>query len=337
MDTARAGYPRPVRWRRCAFRSPTAAISAARIACRKAVFAEHTLSSAKASCSLLRRSSSSVQIFIGLGVRKIRLTGGEPLLRPDIAQLIRKLVVLPGLAELALSTNALLLSRHAAELRDAGLRRLNISLDAIDDSVFGAMNGLGTPARQVLNGIDDARAHGFALKVNMVVQRGANEGQIVPMARHFAERGIPLRFIEFMDVGNSNRWNRDAVFSGAEIRELLQAEFSLEPQAGSAADTERRFRCAANGRSIWVHRLGHRAVLPRLQPAAPLRRRPALHLPFRHQHGKNLGALVRAGRDRTEIAQMIRGVWQSREDRYSELRATTTAPPSKVEMSYIGG
>jgi cyclic pyranopterin phosphate synthase len=301
----------------------------------KAVFAEHTFLG-KNQLLTFKEIELLCEIFIGLGVRKIRLTGGEPLLRPDIAQLVRNLLALPGLAELALSTNALLLSRHAAKLRDAGLRRLNISLDAIDDSVFSAMNGLGAPARQVLDGIDDARARGFALKVNMVVQRGVNEGQIVPMARHFAERGIPLRFIEFMDVGNSNRWNRDAVFSGAEIRGLLQTEFSLEPQAGSAADTERRFRCARTGAQFGFI---DSVTAPfcrdcnRLRLSADGRLFTCLFATV----GQDVGALIRAGRDRGEIAQMIRGVWQNREDRYSELRATTTAPSSKVEMSYIGG
>jgi cyclic pyranopterin phosphate synthase len=301
----------------------------------KAVFAGHKFLE-KSQLLTFEEIELLAEVFIALGVRKIRLTGGEPLLRSNIADLIRKLVVLPGLAELALSTNALLLGSHAEELRAAGLSRLNISLDAIDDSVFGAMNGLGTPARQVLGGIDHARSLGFALKVNMVVQRGANEGQIVPMARHFAERGIPLRFIEFMDVGNSNRWNREAVVSGQEIRAMLRGDFSLELRPGAAADTERRYDCARTGAQFGFI---ESVTAPfcrdcnRLRLSADGRLFTCLFATLGH----DIGRLVRERRDHSEIAQVVRGVWQSREDRYSEIRATHPITESKPEMSYIGG
>ena len=179
-------------------------------------------------------------------------------------------------------------------------------------------------------------ARGFALKVNMVVQRGVNEGQILPMARHFAGRGIPLRFIEFMDVGNSNRWNREGVFSGAEIVAVLEKEFSLEAQTGPASDTERRFRCTRTGAQFGFI---NSVTAPfcrdcnRLRLSADGRIFTCLFATLGH----DLRGLVRAGADRQEIARTIRGVWQSREDRYSELRASTITSQPKVEMSYIGG
>jgi len=274
------------------------------------------------------------RIFIGLGVRKIRLTGGEPLVRPEIAELVRRLAVLP--VELALSTNALLLHGQAAALREAGLRRLNISLDAIDHSVFGKMNGLGVPAANVLAGIDEAQARGFAIKLNMVVQRGVNESQVLPMARHFAAREIPLRFIEFMDVGNSNRWERAQVFSGADVRELLRGEFDLVAQPGPAAATERRFRCTRTGAQFGFV---NSVTAPFCRDCNRLRLSAdgKLFTCLFAKAGHDLGRLVRGGAPEEQIAAMIRAVWTGREDRYSELRATATGTEPKVEMSYIGG
>jgi cyclic pyranopterin phosphate synthase len=273
-------------------------------------------------------------IFIELGVRKIRLTGGEPLVRAGIEELVRKLAALP--VELALSTNAILLGRHAAALREAGLRRLNISLDAIDDSVFGTMNGMDAPAQDVLAGIDEAQARGFALKVNMVVQRGVNEKQVLPMARHFASRKIPLRFIEFMDVGNSNHWRRDQVFSGADALALLQGEFALEPVPGPASDTGRRYRCTRTGAEFgFVNSVS----VPFCRDCNRLRLSAdgKLFTCLFATKGHELGKLVRSGAPNGEIAQAIRAVWTPREDRYSELRATTAEGDPKIEMSYIGG
>jgi cyclic pyranopterin phosphate synthase len=273
-------------------------------------------------------------VFVELGVNKIRLTGGEPLLRPHIEHLVEKLAALP--VELALSTNALLLRSRATALHGAGLRRLNVSLDAMDDAVFGRMNGLGAPARQVLDGIDEAAARGFGIKVNMVVQRGVNEGQVVPMARHFAARKIPLRFIEFMDVGNSNHWQRAEVFAGDEVRELLRNDFSLEPHPGAASDTERRFRCTRTGAKFGFI---NSVTAPfcrdcnRLRLSADGRLFTCLFA----TKGHDLRGLLRGGADRKEIAQSIRAVWQRRDDRYSELRATAAQAEGKVEMSYIGG
>ncbi len=188
-----------------------------------------------------------VRIFISRGVRKVRLTGGEPLLRPHLEDLVARLAQLPDLTELALSTNGLLLAEKAKALRVAGLQRINLSLDAIDDSVFGAINGMGRPSAPVLRGLDVALEAGLHVKVNMVVERGVNEAQILPMARHFAERGVPLRFIEFMDVGNVNGWTPRRVVSGAEIRAILEEEFALEPETLHAGDTAQLYLCRRTG------------------------------------------------------------------------------------------
>ena len=274
------------------------------------------------------------RIFAGLGVTKIRLTGGEPLLRPDIPELVRRLSPLP--IELALSTNALLLRGQAAALREAGLQRLNISLDALDDEVFGAMNGLGVPVDGVLAGIDEAIARGFTIKLNMVVQRGVNEGQVLPMARHFATRRIPLRFIEFMDVGNNNRWDRTQVFSGGEVLALLRREYDLAPQPGAVSDTERRFRCTRTGAQFgFVNSVS--APFCRDCNRLRLSADGKLFTCLFARTGHDLGALVRQGAAAEEIAAKISAVWIGREDRYSELRGVEVEAAPKVEMSYIGG
>jgi cyclic pyranopterin phosphate synthase len=274
------------------------------------------------------------RIFTGLGVKKIRLTGGEPLLRPGIVDLVRRLTKLP--VELALSTNATLLKGHAAPLREAGLQRLNISLDALDDTVFGAMNGLGVATESVLAGIDEAQARGFELKLNMVVQRGVNEAQVLPMARYFAARKIPLRFIEFMDVGNSNRWERAQVVSGGEILDLLRGEFDLRPVATPIGDTAQAYRCARTGAEFgFVNSVSAPFCrgCNRLRLSADGRLFTCLFA----KTGHDLGRLVREGAPERDIVSVIRAVWTGREDRYSELRATSTAAEPKVEMSYIGG
>lgn len=275
-------------------------------------------------------------IFIGLGVRKIRLTGGEPLLRPGIEELVRRLARHP--AELALSTNGVLLRQHARTLREAGLARINVSLDALDDQVFGDLNGVSQPASQVLDGIDAASEQGFLIKVNMVVQRGANDLQILPMARHFAARRQPLRFIEFMDVGNCNDWNRERVVAGAEILELLKKEYDLEPEPGPSADVERRFRCRRTGARFGFI---NSVTAPFCRDCNRLRLSAdgGLYTCLFARDGHHLGQLLRAGATKEVITEVVRQIWLGREDRYSELRATPTPPASspKVEMSYIGG
>jgi cyclic pyranopterin phosphate synthase len=278
------------------------------------------------------------EVFTELGVRKIRLTGGEPLLRPGLENLIERLVALPELAELALSTNGLLLRQHAVALRKAGLTRINLSLDALENDVFGAINGLGKPAGQVLDGIEAALAEGFAIKVNMVVQRGVNDAQILPMARHFAARNLPLRFIEFMDVGNCNNWNRSQVVPGAEILQILRAEFDLQADPGQPADTERRFCCQRTGA---LFGFVNSVTAPFCRDCNRLRLSAdgRLFTCLFSRHGFGIGKLLRDGADKNEIKAAIAKLWMARDDRYSELRAVENRAKEepKVEMSYIGG
>ena len=276
------------------------------------------------------------RVFISRGVRKIRLTGGEPLLRPHLENLIARLARLPGLAELALSTNGLLLAEKAEFLRAAGLERINLSLDAIDDGVFGAINGMGRPATSVLRGLDAALAAGLRVKVNMVVERGVNEAQILPMARHFAERDVPLRFIEFMDVGNTNGWTPKLVVSGAEIRAMLAGEFELEPEEGQPSDTAQRYLCRRTGaRFGFVDSVTQPFCRDcnRLRLSADGRVFTCLF----SQHGHDLRQSLRNGASDDELAQRISQIWIAREDRYSELRSKIHLEEPKVEMSYIGG
>jgi cyclic pyranopterin phosphate synthase len=276
------------------------------------------------------------RIFIQRGVRKIRLTGGEPLLRPHLEDLVARLARLPGLTELALSTNGLLLAEKAVALRDAGLQRINLSLDAIDDGVFGQMNGLGRPARDVLAGLDAALQAGLQAKVNMVVERGVNEAQILPMARHFAQRRVPLRFIEFMDVGNVNGWTPKLVVSGADIRDILRAEFALEPEGLLPGDTAQLYRCRRTGaRFGFVDSVTQPFCRDcnRLRLSADGRVFTCLFSRFGH----DLRRPLRDGTSDKEIGRRIAEIWRTREDRYSELRSQARPREPKVEMSYIGG
>jgi len=276
------------------------------------------------------------RIFVSHGVHKIRLTGGEPLMRPHLEDLIARLARLPDLDELALSTNGLLLAEKAEALRDAGLKRINLSLDAIDDGVFGEINGMDRPATSVLRGLDAALAAGLRVKVNMVVERGVNEAQILPMARHFAQRGVALRFIEFMDVGNVNGWTPKLVVSGAEIRAMLAAEFDLVPEDGQPSDTAQRYRCRRTGaRFGFIDSVTQPFCrgCNRLRLSADGRIFTCLF----SQHGHDLRAPLRSGAPDEELAERISGIWLAREDRYSELRSKVHLDEPKVEMSFIGG
>jgi cyclic pyranopterin phosphate synthase len=276
------------------------------------------------------------RIFISRGVRKIRLTGGEPLLRPHLEDLVARLARLSDLAEFALSTNGLLLAEKAAALRAAGLQRINLSLDAIDDSVFGEINGMGRPATPVLRGLDSALEAGLSVKVNMVVERGVNEAQILPMARHFAARGVPLRFIEFMDVGNVNGWTPRLVVSGAEIRKILASEFALEPEGFLAGDTAQLYLCRRTGaRFGFIDSVTQPFCRDcnRLRLSADGRVFTCLF----SRHGHDLRQPLRNGASDEELAQNISEIWRVREDRYSELRSKIHLAEPKVEMSYIGG
>lgn len=279
-----------------------------------------------------------VRVMTGLGVRKVRLTGGEPLLRRELPVLVRMLSEIAGLDDLALTTNGLLLSEFAGELRAAGLHRVTVSLDALDDAVFRAMSGAKRPVGDVLTGLEAARRAGLPVKINCVVQRGANEGEILPLARFCRERGFTLRFIEFMDVGNHNHWERTAVVPAREVRELLAGELALEAlEPAWHGEVARRYRYADGAGEVGF-------VASVTEPfcrdcnRARLTADGKLVTCLFATGGADVRAELRGGADDRELAAFVRGIWEGRSDRYSELRAEARrAGRPKVEMSYIGG
>jgi len=291
--------------------------------------------------------------FVAHGVQKIRLTGGEPLLRKNIEILIAQLAALRTTTgeplDLTLTTNGSLLTRKAAALQAAGLRRLTVSLDGLDDAVFRRMNDVDFPVAQVLEGIEAARAAGLGpIKVNMVVKRGTNDHEIIPMARHFRGTGIVLRFIEYMDVGATNGWRMDEVLPSAELIERLRQALPLVPLApGSPGETAQRWGYAdAHGKHDPA--LGEIGVISSVTQSfcgdcnrARLSTEGQLYLCLFASQGYNLRELVRSGRDDADLASAIGHIWHGRDDRYSELRGAQLpdAGPAqrRVEMSYIGG
>ncbi|MES2187722.1 MAG: GTP 3',8-cyclase MoaA [Pseudomonadota bacterium] len=293
-------------------------------------------------------------VFVAQGVGKIRLTGGEPLLRRNIETLVAELAALRtagGVApDLTLTTNGSLLVRKARALKDAGLQRVTVSLDGLDDAVFRRMNDMDFPVADVLHGIDAALAAGLGpVKVNMVVKRGTNEQEILPMARHFRGSGVVLRFIEYMDVGATNGWRMDEVLPSAEVVRRLQEEFALVPlDAAAPGETAQRWGYAgADGRHDPA--LGEIGLISSVTRAfchdcnrARLSTDGRVFLCLFASQGHDLRALLRGGAADGEIAEAIAGIWQGREDRYSALRASLPAEPAasaarRVEMSYIGG
>lgn len=278
------------------------------------------------------------RIFIAHGVEKIRLTGGEPLVRRDIEKLVAMLAPLPGLQDLTLTTNGSLLVKKAQALKDSGLRRITVSLDSLDNSVFKALNDVDFPVERVLAGIEAARAAGlWPIKINMVVKRGANDASVVEMARYFRETGYILRFIEYMDVGSTNGWRLDDVVSGAEIVRMIDAELPLEPaDPNYRGEVARRWRYKDGKGEIGV-------ITSVTQPfcgactRARLSSEGSLYTCLFAQVGTDFRAPLRAGASDDEIAALLGRVWRLRGDRYSEIRTLATARAPKVEMSHIGG
>ena len=277
-------------------------------------------------------------LTVGLGVEKIRLTGGEPLVRRDLERLVGMLAALPGLRDLTLTTNGALLAKKASALKASGLARVTVSLDSLDDSVFRAMNDVDFPVARVLDGIAAAQAAGLGpVKVNMVVQRGVNEDSVVPMARHFHGTGCILRFIEFMDVGATNGWQLADVVPASEIVRRISAEMPLEPTAPNySGEVARRFRYADGGGEIGV-------ITSVTEPfcggctRARLSAEGRLYTCLFAADGTDLRALLRGEASDEEIAAKLAGIWSARSDRYSELRTEETTRRPKVEMSHIGG
>ena len=292
-------------------------------------------------------------LFLAHGVRKIRLTGGEPLLRKNIEELIAQLAQLrtvDGKApDLTLTTNGSLLARKARSLKEAGLNRVTVSLDGLDDAVFRRMNDVHFPVADVLAGIEAAHAAGLShIKVNMVVKRGTNDHEILPMARHFRGTGTTLRFIEYMDVGATNGWRMDEVLPSAELIKRLRAELPLVPlEPSSPGETAERWGYAdASGQHDPA--LGEVGVISSVTQAfchdcnrARLSTEGKLYLCLFASQGYDLRSLLRGGASDADIAAAIAPIWQQRTDRYSELRSTLPADNTqgarRVEMSYIGG
>ena len=276
-------------------------------------------------------------IFVRQGVRKIRLTGGEPLLRRNLERLVEMLASL-GDVDLTLTTNGALLARKARALRDAGLRRVTVSLDALDDPTFRAMNDVDFPVQRVLEGIDAAQAAGLApIKINAVIKRGLNEHAIVPLARHFRGSGHIVRFIEYMDVGHTNGWRMEHVVSAAEIVAAIAREFPLEPaEPNYTGEVAERWRYRDNGEEIGVIASVTQAFC-RDCTRARLSTEGKIYTCLFASAGYDLRALLRENYSDDQIGNAIAAIWRRRADRYSELRSADTPRSHKVEMSYIGG
>jgi cyclic pyranopterin phosphate synthase len=279
----------------------------------------------------------AARIFASLGVGKLRLTGGEPLLRHDLSALIRMLAAIPDV-DIALTTNGSLLADQARALADAGLKRITVSLDSLDDGVFRAMNDADFPVARVLEGIDAAAAAGLnPVKINAVVRLGVNDHTVVDLARHFRQAGHIVRFIEYMDVGHTNGWRLDDVVPGDEIVRLISAEMPLEPAtANYGGEVAQRWRYLDGGGEVGV-------ITSVTQPfcgdctRARISAEGKLYTCLFATKGTDLRALLRGGSDDAAIADAVANVWGAREDQYSQLRSAATAALPKIEMSYIGG
>jgi len=286
------------------------------------------------------------RVFVAHGVQKIRLTGGEPLLRKNIEILIEQLAALRTTEgrplDITLTTNGSLLERKAASLKAAGLQRVTVSLDGLDDAIFRAMNDVDFPVADVLRGIEAAQAAGLGpIKVNMVVKRGTNDQQILPMARHFKGSGIVLRFIEYMDVGATNGWRMDEVLPSAEVVQRIHAELPLVQLDPSApGETAERWGYADGSGEIGVISSVTQAFCGDCNRAR-LSTEGQLYLCLFATHGHDLRHLIRGSASDEQLASAIGSIWQGRDDRYSQLRASLPPDHStggrRVEMSYIGG
>ncbi len=278
------------------------------------------------------------RVFAGLGVRKLRLTGGEPLLRRDVERLVAMLREIDGIEDIAMTTNGSLLARKADALVAAGLDRVTVSLDSIDDAVFRAMNDVDFPVSRVLDAIDVAAAAGLGpIKVNTVVKRGVNDDGVIDLARRFRGTGHTLRLIEFMDVGNTNGWRMDDVVPAAELLETIGAEWPLEALAPHyPGEVARRYRYADGSGEIGV-------IASVTQPfcggctRARLSAEGRLYTCLFGSRGHDLRAIVRSEDGATALEERIGAIWGRRDDRYSELRAAASPGDRKVEMSHIGG
>lgn len=277
-------------------------------------------------------------IFARLGVQKLRITGGEPLVRRNVADIVAALASVDGIGDIALTTNGSLLAGKAADLRAAGLRRVTVSLDSLDDDVFGAMNGVRFPVAEVLHGIDRAREVGMApIKLNMLVKRGVNESSVLPMARYARDHGLILRLIEFMDVGNSNGWRLADVVPAPELIARIDAEHPLERLPSNyPGEVAARWRYRDGAGELG-------AIASVSQPfcgscsRARISAEGTLYTCLFATNGHDLRAMLRGGASDAEIGESIERIWRARDDRYSERRLSNTIGSPKVEMHAMGG
>ena len=277
------------------------------------------------------------RVFCGLGVEKLRLTGGEPLLRRGLSDLIVMLGEIPGVKDIAMTTNGTALARNAKNLKEAGLHRVTISLDALAPDIFATMNGVGASAERVIEGIDAALEYGLGVKINSVIQKGVNENEVLELAEFARGRGVTLRFIEFMDTGNTNRWQHDQVVPSAELLKSLGEKYTLSPvQAAVSGETARRYEYS----DLPGVEVGFISSVS--QPFCSSCNRARLSADGQvftclfAEKGHDLKALLRSGAGVEELTDAVASIWKIRSDRYSEIRADG-GDRKKPEMSYIGG
>jgi GTP 3',8-cyclase len=278
------------------------------------------------------------KIFVALGVKKIRLTGGEPLLRKNITFLIERLTKIDGLEDIGLTTNGVLLEKFAGDLKNAGLNRINVSLDALDEKLCQQINDSGVPSTHILKGIHKAKEVGLNIKINMVVKKGMNEQEILPMAEYFKQHDIPLRYIEFMDVGSTNGWDLKNVMTKKEIYTLLSAHYELEPVDPSyIGEVAKRYRYKGTNTEVgFITSVSESfcSTCTRARLAADGKMYTCLFA----TDGFDLKQLLRSGADDHKLTETIMQIWGARTDRYSDERTEETARNwKKIEMSYIGG
>lgn len=278
-----------------------------------------------------------IRSFVSLGVEKVRITGGEPLLRRDIVSIIARMKEISEVQDIALTTNGSLLRKHALELKKAGLDRVNISLDSLDDKLFGKMNGRGIAVQTVLRGIEQAVEVGLGVKINMVVQKGVNDHDILPMAKFFKEKKIPLRFIEYMDVGNSNGWKLDQVVSSREIMSMIHQQMPIMPAKQTRfGDVAEKYEYLDGSTEVgFISSISHAFCSSCTR--ARLSADGKLYTCLFASNGFDLREHLRSGKSEHELTQFIRSLWNKRDDRYSELRSHLNGSTHKVEMSHIGG
>lgn len=277
-------------------------------------------------------------IFVqSLGVKKIRITGGEPLMRKDLSTLIDRISQIDGVEDIAMTTNGYFLPKYAKELKAAGLKRVSISLDSLDDKVFGKINGRGVSVQSVINGIDAAAEAGIKVKINMVVKRGMNDQEIIPMAKYFREKGHILRFIEFMDVGNTNQWNLKDVYSKKQIIEDIHEVMPLESiDPNYTGEVASRYRYIGSDVEIGVISSVSDAFCSTCNRAR-LSASGSLYTCLFASIGHDLREQIRSEKTDEELAAHIQAIWRGRKDQYSVERGKATTTRKKIEMSHIGG